>query len=423
MKGARCDGAPTNRSAAAAPRPGDGDISDDLVNRAFDPAGPDRPWCMDVTLRTAGLLGSMGTVGDCYATAVADVCFSGLQRELLDQHHWATREQLALAIFGWIETWYNPGCRHSYNHGLSPIAYETANAARRTTPIPVHETGLLPSLGGRGQFWAESRLPRLVTTMEMKLLDSTVAQTREVAVWVTGADPLTPVPTCPAWTLADLVNHVGATQRWVTKLVSDGVTDPGVAFSIGWEQAPAEPEGWSRWLADGADGVAASFSSATDGRSVFDPSGGGDGVAFWSQRIFGEIAVHRIDAAVALHRAYEIDAPVAAAAVQDWLNNMASPGWAANVPGFTEAMRGDGQTIAWVSDDTDDAWLLRRTDAPLVLTHDRADADVTIHGPVRELLEIVSRRRSLGDAQSSTVVGDRNELMHLIDHMNWIGAS
>jgi hypothetical protein len=36
---------------------------------------------------------------------------------------------------------------------------------------------------------------------------------------------------------------------------------------------------------------------------VFDPSGGENGGAFWFQRIFGEIAVHRIDAAFALDRA------------------------------------------------------------------------------------------------------------------------
>src|SRR4051812_34837095 len=58
---------------------------------------------------------------------VAEAFFSGLQRELRDQHHWATREQLALAIFGWIETWYYPRGLHSYNNGLSPTDYETAN--------------------------------------------------------------------------------------------------------------------------------------------------------------------------------------------------------------------------------------------------------------------------------------------------------
>ena len=55
----------------------------------------------------------MGTIGDCYDNSVAEAFFSILQRELLDQHHWANRDQLAAAIFDWIETWYNPKRRHS----------------------------------------------------------------------------------------------------------------------------------------------------------------------------------------------------------------------------------------------------------------------------------------------------------------------
>jgi transposase InsO family protein len=42
---------------------------------------------------------------------------------------WDTRDQLANAIFDWIETWYNPRRRHSYCEMLSPIDYETATAA------------------------------------------------------------------------------------------------------------------------------------------------------------------------------------------------------------------------------------------------------------------------------------------------------
>lgn len=182
-------------------RPGDGDINDDLVNRAFDPDGPDRLWCMDITehptaegkvylavvidawarrvvgwsiadhlraelvadavqmatwrrqpprnqviahsdhgsqytswlfgnrLRDAGLLGSMGSIGDCFDNSVAEAFFSIIQRELLDQHNWHTRHQLAAAIFEWIECWYNPRRRHSYTQGLSPIDYETEKAA------------------------------------------------------------------------------------------------------------------------------------------------------------------------------------------------------------------------------------------------------------------------------------------------------
>jgi putative transposase len=175
--------------------------SDDLVNRAFNPTGPDRLWVMDVTehpsgtgkvflavvldaysrrvvgwsiadhirselvvdalqmavwrrrppehqviahsdhgaqytswafgrrLRDAGLLGSMGTVGDCFDNSVAESFFGTLQLELLDEHHWQSREQLAGAIFEWIECWYNPTRRHSYCDMLSPIDYETAHAA------------------------------------------------------------------------------------------------------------------------------------------------------------------------------------------------------------------------------------------------------------------------------------------------------
>jgi putative transposase len=86
-------------------------------------------WAFGRRLRAAGLLGSMGTVGDAYDNAVAESFFSTLQRELLDRHHWSTRQHLASAIFEWIEAFYNPTRRHSTNGMLSPIDYETTNAA------------------------------------------------------------------------------------------------------------------------------------------------------------------------------------------------------------------------------------------------------------------------------------------------------
>ena len=86
-------------------------------------------WAFGRRLRAAGLLGSMGSVGDAYDNAVAESFFHTLQLELLDRHHWASRQQLAAAIFEWIECFYNPQRRHSSVGMLSPIAYETANAA------------------------------------------------------------------------------------------------------------------------------------------------------------------------------------------------------------------------------------------------------------------------------------------------------
>lgn len=86
-------------------------------------------WAFGRRLRDAGLLGSMGSIGDCFDNSVVESFFGTLQVELLDQHRWETRDQLAAAIFEWIEAWYNPRRRHSYCRMLSPADYEAAHAA------------------------------------------------------------------------------------------------------------------------------------------------------------------------------------------------------------------------------------------------------------------------------------------------------
>jgi putative transposase len=74
----------------------------------------------------------MGSVGDCFDCAVVESFFGTLQLELLDQHPWSDRQQLALAIFEWIECWYNPRRRHSYCGMLSPADYEAVHTTAAT---------------------------------------------------------------------------------------------------------------------------------------------------------------------------------------------------------------------------------------------------------------------------------------------------
>lgn len=86
-------------------------------------------WAFGRRLRAAGLLGSMGTIGDCFDNSVAESFFGTLQLELLDEHRWHTRQELANAIFEWIECWYNPSRRHSSIQMLSPVDYEVLTSA------------------------------------------------------------------------------------------------------------------------------------------------------------------------------------------------------------------------------------------------------------------------------------------------------
>lgn len=64
-----------------------------------DPGSQYSRWAFGQRLREAGLLGSMGSIGGCFDNGLAESFFATLQTELLDRHTWATREQLANAVF------------------------------------------------------------------------------------------------------------------------------------------------------------------------------------------------------------------------------------------------------------------------------------------------------------------------------------
>ena len=64
-------------------------------------------WAFGRRLRAAGVLGSMGSVGDCFHNSVVESFFGTLQLELLDHQRWESRQQLGLAVFEWIEAWYH----------------------------------------------------------------------------------------------------------------------------------------------------------------------------------------------------------------------------------------------------------------------------------------------------------------------------
>jgi putative transposase len=76
-------------------------------------------------LQDAGIVPSMGSVGDCYDNAVAESFFATLKGELLDRHVWPTRAAARLAIFEYLEVWYNRQRRHSTLGYRSPAAFET----------------------------------------------------------------------------------------------------------------------------------------------------------------------------------------------------------------------------------------------------------------------------------------------------------
>ena len=74
--------------------------------------------------REAGIAVSMGSVGDCYDNALAESFFATLECELVDRSRWRTHAEARMAVFDFIEAFYNPRRRHSSLAYLSPAEYE-----------------------------------------------------------------------------------------------------------------------------------------------------------------------------------------------------------------------------------------------------------------------------------------------------------
>lgn len=84
--------------------------------------------------RQMGVRPSMGSVGDAYDNAMAESFFASLECELLDRRSLKTKTEARLALFRYIEGWYNPRRRHSALGRVSPVNFERNRLNRTDTP-------------------------------------------------------------------------------------------------------------------------------------------------------------------------------------------------------------------------------------------------------------------------------------------------
>lgn len=81
-----------------------------------------------------GVRPSMGTVGDAYDNAMAESLFASLECELIARRTWKTKTEARLAVFTWIESWYNPRRRHSGLNYQSPNNFERKHQQNTSNP-------------------------------------------------------------------------------------------------------------------------------------------------------------------------------------------------------------------------------------------------------------------------------------------------
>ena len=84
--------------------------------------------------REMGVVPSVGSVGDAYDNAMAESFFATLECELLDRRRFQTQAEAKLAVFEYIEGFYNPHRRHSSLGYRSPMRFERELRAKPSSP-------------------------------------------------------------------------------------------------------------------------------------------------------------------------------------------------------------------------------------------------------------------------------------------------
>lgn len=236
------------------------------------------------------------------------------------------------------------------------------------------------------------------------------AQTAGFVDVVAGADLAVAVPSCPGWTLADLVQHTGSVQRWFSSLLRQRIQERPTSRDVDLE-LPKQEADYPEWLAASATVAAAAFTAAGDLNSPMWAWGADQHARFWVRRMLFETLLHRVDAEIALGRRPTVDRDLAVDGVDEFLVNL--PFAAFFAPG-TAKLRGSGgdQTIRFSCADADRDWLVRlRADGFGLEPGAAAVADATVRGSAADLLLLVYGRLDLG-AGGFEIVGDEQLLAH-----------
>jgi len=216
-----------------------------------------------------------------------------------------------------------------------------------------------------------------------------------------------PIPTCPEWTLRQLVTHVGRAHRWAAEItrtrsdafipfreVPDGRLPDGRAEQCAWLRAGA---------ARIVDAVGEAGSDHVWSFTGLVPAG------FWLRRMAHETLVHRADAQLAAGAEPEpvMEAEVAADAIDEWLM-LLTGGFAGNADERTKALPAGASLHIHATDDGlagRGEWMIRHDTGGLTVEPDHGEGDAALTGPAASVLLVLMRRRPVSDP-AVTVYGD-----------------
>jgi uncharacterized protein (TIGR03083 family) len=226
-----------------------------------------------------------------------------------------------------------------------------------------------------------------------------------LAAAASAAGPGAPVPSCPLWSVADLLGHIGRIHRWVAQLVAQQATERGAHWSQ--DEPPTEAD-LLAWFSHGVAVLADALDEAGADTSVWswtpDATSG-----FWARRQAQETSIHRYDAQLAAGRVE----PLAGSLAVDGVDELFAviPYWPAK-----PSPRGDGETLHLHCTDREGEWLVKLAPDGIEVTREHAKGDVAVRGGASDLLLFLYGRVG---TDALEVFGDTELLARFRELISW----
>jgi uncharacterized protein (TIGR03083 family) len=197
------------------------------------------------------------------------------------------------------------------------------------------------------------------------------------------------VPTCPGWTVNDLVLHTGEVHRWATAVLTSKATKLGDVPGDSLGALPALA-GTTDWLRRGAARLCESLLSAdpTVAYAAFLADPISPRLLFWARRQTMETSVHRVDAESALGRCTALAPDVALDGIDEFLTGF--------LPRARTPLHADRPYSLLIAPDfTDQRWTVAISDDLPVTVRRACEADCIVSGPASDIYLALWNRESL----------------------------
>jgi uncharacterized protein (TIGR03083 family) len=198
-----------------------------------------------------------------------------------------------------------------------------------------------------------------------------------------------PIPTCPGWTMNDLVLHMGEVHRWATAAVASEATTLGDVPGDFLGPLP-EPGDTAEWLRRGAATLCETLESADPSidYATFLSDPPTPRLLFWARRQALETTVHRADAESALGRCTPLAHDIAIDGIDEFLTGF--------LPRSRTPLRADtARSLQIAPDYSDLRWTVSISDELPVTERRAADADCIVSGPASDLYLALWNRGSI----------------------------